>query len=529
MKNLRTQWVRAVSLLILPFLLIAVERASAQHAHADSLLARAKREFKEAEAWTNESTPDAASDSILARYGAAETLLKQTLALEPANAEAHYFLGYTYDRIFTRRAGGSDGITTASLEQARTVTGEMRKALAADSHYRGEIAVLGPYDKITAAWGALALRYAKQGLADSARWAFAEGRRESGFPDAALELCRNILGSCPPDAIVLLNGDNDTFPLLYLQCVEGLRKDVTPVNLSLANAAWYVKMLKHGSTLGSAALRLGYGDAQLDTIQWRQVNDSLLPMQVPIAQAAAKRAGITDRDVLRHGRAMFILRTQQFGNYHMLSMADQVLIDLLRTNGWERPVCISTSVESGASLGLRAYSRWAGLVNLLVPTRQPAQPDDTQPINYSVMRALLMPGSAAGIPAPAWTRRLGFSAIRDTAIPCDSREQVVLTYLLLYDRLARFELTERDDRAQAAATLAEMERALPMATMMQSLPVVAELARMYVAVGNGARAEEYARAVVGMIDSIGSEQLAAAYPGLEISGLRTEMLHILHR
>ncbi|MBS1911215.1 MAG: hypothetical protein JST22_04455 [Bacteroidetes bacterium] len=527
MKNLRTLWVRAACLL--PLLLFVVEGASAQHARADSLFVRAKNEFKAAEIDSRSPDADTKRDSLLARYGTVEALLKQVLALEPANAEAHYFLGYTYDRVTTLRAGGSDGIMSSSLEQARSVTEEMRKALAVDPNYTGEIVTLGPYDKITAAWGALALRYATQGLADSARWALAEGRRQSGFPDVALEYGRNILGSCPPDAIVFLNGDNDTFPILYLQCVEGFRKDVTPVNLSLANAAWYVRMLKHGSALGSAVLRLGYADAQLDTIQWRQVNDTLLPMQVPITQAAAKRAGITDSDVLRHGRAMFILHTEQFGGYHVLSMADQVLIDLLRTNGWERPVCLSTSVEPGASLGLEAYSRWAGLVNLLVPTRQPAQPDGTQPINYSVMRALLMPGSAAGIPAPAWVRRLGFSAIRDTATPCDSREQTVLAYLLPYDRLARFELAERNDRPQAAATLEEMERALPWTTLMRSLPVAAELSRLNFAAGNTARAEEEARGVIAMMDSMGSERLAAAYPGLDIPGLRAEMLHILHQ
>ncbi|MFH1682061.1 MAG: hypothetical protein ABIH26_15635 [Candidatus Eisenbacteria bacterium] len=66
------------------------------------------------------------------------------------------------------------------------------------------------------------------------------------IPEFLLDMAYNMLVAVEENAIILTNGDNDTYPPLALQAARGIRKDVAIVNLSLLNTEWYRKELREG-------------------------------------------------------------------------------------------------------------------------------------------------------------------------------------------------------------------------------------------------------------------------------------------
>jgi hypothetical protein len=174
----------------------------------------------------------------------------------------------------------------------------------------------------------------------------------------ARDYAANALLGLPPNAIYFTVGDNDTFPVMYLQSVEGVRPDVTIINLSVANIPRWPDQL----TRRDASFPLSLSLAQRAALGQRPWTDTSVVLRV--AQPA-------ERFGLAAGAAILDsipLNVRPADGARMLP-AEIVLLDIVRTNAWKRPLTFAITGGQSAMEWLTPYGRMEGLYFRILPVR----------------------------------------------------------------------------------------------------------------------------------------------------------------
>lgn len=223
-----------------------------------------------------------------------------------------------------------------------------------------------------------------------------------------VDMAKNYLDSLAPNAILFTNGDNDTFPLWYVQEVEGYRTDVRIVNLSLLNTDWYVEQMKRRAydsapvpiRMGEEKYRQGTRDivimdppsdpnnpyvdieeAMLQALDDADVMDygggrkyAHFPsnsFSVPVDSAFVVGSGL----VLPEERSLVVdalewTVTDGGGSPKQYVLKNQFMVmEILRNNKWERPVYFAVTIGPDSYVGLQDYFRLEGLAWRLVPVK----------------------------------------------------------------------------------------------------------------------------------------------------------------
>jgi tetratricopeptide (TPR) repeat protein len=341
----------------------------------------------------------------------------------------------------------------------------------------------------------------------------------------------NILQSCEKDAILFTNGDNDTFPLWYLQDVAGVRRDIRVVNLSLGNTLWYIWQLKNEQPWGAKKVPISFSDDELKVPERDPRALSYEVGQAPtvnIDVPANVMAWATNGKTNAAAKMSWTLRGSSMGDQTLIRVQDKLIRNILENNHWQRPVYFSTTVGGDAWAGLEPFFRSEGMAFRIMPVNQ-AGLGQIESINGEVMRKCLL--NPLKDDEYHKEPHYGFK-FRNLSNPSvffmeDHRRIPNLQYRPMYLGLAMYALQNENNKAAAIQALDALEKTVSPTLFPIAYPYAMQIASLYRQAGDNDKAKKYAELTLKEVENVAPDnRFAQSYNPLQV---KAQMLAVLGR
>ena len=173
------------------------------------------------------------------------------------------------------------------------------------------------------------------------------------------EYARDLLNSVEPYGIIFTGGDNDTFPLWYMQEVEGVRRDVTVLVTSYLGLDWYARQLIRQQVRPYDSER---GPQIYRGRSWPVPTRPVLAMSMREADSVPDYIVLREPQAFRHDSLVAAIEPG-------VLMRDQLLVlRAIRDSSGERPIYFSRGAgDYPFRLGLGPYLVTQGLARKLLP------------------------------------------------------------------------------------------------------------------------------------------------------------------
>lgn len=314
----------------------------------------------------------------------------------------------------------------------------------------------------------------------------------------------NILQSCEKDAILFTNGDNDTFPLWFLQDVAGIRRDIRIVNLSLGQTGWYDLQLKNERPWKALPVPISIPDDQMverPGSQFLSLEAARANETVTVDVPADVMAKATNGQQTAAGKMTFAFQGKPYSETMTVKGPEHKLVlDILKTNKWKRPLYFYGSTQADVHCGMESFFRTEGLCYRIMPTKQNAGTAG-EALNVDMMRRCLMQPLKDD---EQYTEpHLGFK-FRNLNNPkmfyMEDHRRLIPGYRNLFLQLASYELMINKDKKAAIATLDRHEQLISPELFPIPYPMLIQIADLYHEAGDNNKAKHYADMAMAAMD-----------------------------